>query len=190
MPQENSLINYLITLKYSFYRPRKINTLLSFFVFFLFCFVLFFIATSVAYGSSCTRDWIWATAGTYARSFNLLLQAGDWTPASVATPAAAVRFLAHCTAVGTPLNSFFTACFVIIVDISLLLSEKETVNYISLYNFLSFIELLLAQFFCLLCFFFNLFLILTSSQNHYLNKDPSVSLVYYTLMHERIRGKF
>jgi len=75
-------------------------------------------------------------------------------PLPLATPAAAVRFLAHCTAVGTPLNSFFTACFVIIVDVSLLLSEKETVNYISLYNFLSFIELLLAQFFCLLGFFF------------------------------------
>ena len=38
---------------------------------------------------------------TNARSFNLLPQTEDWTCASIATPAAAIRFLTHCAMVGT-----------------------------------------------------------------------------------------
>ena len=37
-----------------------------------------------------------------ARSFNPLYQAGDQTTASIATTAAAVRFLTHCATAGTP----------------------------------------------------------------------------------------
>ena len=48
-------------------------------------------ATSSTYGSSQARGWIWVTAAT-TRSFNPLCWARDWTQASTATPATAVRF--------------------------------------------------------------------------------------------------
>ena len=46
--------------------------------------------------SSQTMDWIWATAATYAGSFNPLHGARDGTLTSAATRAAAVGFLTHC----------------------------------------------------------------------------------------------
>ena len=41
-----------------------------------------------------------------SRSFNLLYWAGDQTLVSVVTQATAVRFLTHCTTVGTPALDF------------------------------------------------------------------------------------
>ena len=67
-------------------------------------------AAPTAYESSQTRDWIQATAASYAiaavtlGSFNPLHLAGDRTPASEVIWAAAVRFLTHCTTAGTPWN--------------------------------------------------------------------------------------
>lgn len=51
-------------------------------------------------------------------------------------------------------NLIFTAYFVLLGDILLLLSQEMTINYISLYKLLSFLGLLFAQFFCLLCFLY------------------------------------
>ena len=62
--------------------------------------------------SSCARDWIQSAASIYgaavakARSFNPLLQAEHRTHASTVTRATTVRFLTHCTAVGTPVYPF------------------------------------------------------------------------------------
>ena len=74
-----------------------------------------FMATPEAYGSSLARDWIWATVTTYpaaaanskiaaspTRPFNPLLWARRQTHTSTVTRAAVVRFLIHCTTVGTP----------------------------------------------------------------------------------------
>ena len=63
-------------------------------------------ATLLASGSSQARDWIQAAAVTYAsaaQSFNPLHWARDWTCTSTVTQAAAVKFLTHCTTVGTPI---------------------------------------------------------------------------------------
>ena len=75
-------------------------------------FCLFFLmAALIAHGSSQARDWIRATAVTYttscAGSFNPLGQAGDWTGISPVTWTAAVGFLTHCAAAGTPAKNAF-----------------------------------------------------------------------------------
>ena len=66
-------------------------------------FSLFFLmAAPSAYGSSCTRDWIWTAHGTHTAALamldplNPLHRAADWTRASTATQATAVGFLIHC----------------------------------------------------------------------------------------------
>ena len=65
-------------------------------------------ASAAAYVSSQARDLIWATHATYG-SFNPLCQASDQTRASASTPASAVRFLTHCTTVGTPHFFFYVS---------------------------------------------------------------------------------
>ena len=80
---------------------------------------LFFMAVPMAYGTSQARDWIRATAATYAAAvamldpFNALQRAGDQTYASSATWAAAVRFLTHCATAGTPASTLFILIFLI-----------------------------------------------------------------------------
>ena len=61
-------------------------------------------ATSMAFGSSQTTDWIQATAAdrAVAGSINPLCPAEVWTHTSAVTLAAAIVFLIHCTMVGTP----------------------------------------------------------------------------------------
>ena len=59
-------------------------------------------AVPEAYESSWARDFIWAAAMTYPKSFNPLCWARDWTCAFVATWAIAVRFLTYCATLGTP----------------------------------------------------------------------------------------
>lgn len=79
-----------------------------------------FIATPMTYESAWTRDEsAWTRDGNtknscdlhHSRSkpgsFSPLHQAGDRTHTSAAAQATAVRFLSHCTAVGTPLRIFF-----------------------------------------------------------------------------------
>ena len=64
--------------------------------------------------SSCARDWIQATAVTWAaaagntRFFNPLSQAEDWAHTPTATRATVVRFLTHCATVETPIHWFLT----------------------------------------------------------------------------------
>ena len=61
-----------------------------------------------AHGSSQARDWIWATAATYAAIAAMLdplthcARPEDPILSTTATQAATVRFLTHCTTVGTP----------------------------------------------------------------------------------------
>ena len=64
-------------------------------------------ATPTAYGSSQARNWIQDIAVTYVRSFNPLPQARNQTHAFTETQATALRFLTHCTTVGTPHLFYF-----------------------------------------------------------------------------------
>ena len=79
----------------------------------------FSLSVSLSYGHTCT---IWKFQGqgpnpsyscdlchncSNVRSFNLLCQTRDRTHTSTAIWDAAVRFLTHCTTVGTPITSIF-----------------------------------------------------------------------------------
>ena len=76
-------------------------------------------AALTTYESSWARNWIRASAVTYAaavanaRSFNLLLWAGDQSPASTVIQAAVVRFLTHSATGGTPLHGVFMGGFIL-----------------------------------------------------------------------------
>ena len=63
-------------------------------------------ATYMAYKSSQDRDWIPATAATFNP---LCCQREIKVGSSAETQAAAVRFLTHCTTVGTPCEIFLKA---------------------------------------------------------------------------------
>ena len=67
-------------------------------------------ATPAAYGSFSARDWIRATAATYAKSFNPLRQAEDQTLASAVIQATVVAFLTYCPTMGYILKYFSSRC--------------------------------------------------------------------------------
>ena len=81
-----------------------------------FCFLsLFFLATLTAYGSSQARDWLPATAATCCnlccncpQQWILKPTVSSWDQ----TQAAAIRFLTHCTSVGTPEFFFLFIMFI------------------------------------------------------------------------------
>ena len=55
---------------------------------------------------NCTLYFFYAHSCGNARSFNPLCWAREWTHTSTVTQTAAVRFLIHCTTVGTPIVHF------------------------------------------------------------------------------------
>ena len=75
----------------------------------VYLFAFIFMATPAAHGSFWPRDWIQAAASIYITSvailqgrFNPLHQVRDRTRTPEGTWATVVRFLTHCTTVGTP----------------------------------------------------------------------------------------
>ena len=93
-------------------------------------------AAPAAYGSSRARDWIRATAATYATAaamldpFNPLCQAKDQTCASAATTGAAVRFLTHCTRAETPFVLLITTQHLVLGKECLFTEKWKTYKYL------------------------------------------------------------
>ena len=83
----------------------------SSYVIFVFVFFFFFLMAAPKFlgqglNMGCTYDLHHSCSCSNVRSFNPLHQAKDWTRTSTAIQAAAVGFLTHCTAAGTPIFVF------------------------------------------------------------------------------------
>ena len=70
-------------------------------LFFLFLLIYFFTVAPMAYGSSQSRDWIWALATTYTAA---VARPDPWMYRWSGMASAALGFLTHSATVGTPLS--------------------------------------------------------------------------------------